>query len=336
MDWFHSLTGFREIGYADTQNKLRVEGNRLRSLVNDRSYQIGALSMPSLGELRQRVGNLQIPAGRLRAEVVQGDVRQLHRDRENRGALFQVASQFNLLEMTGPGVTPEDGVTIYQHDRTQGPACAMEAGAATIYRNYLVPIGDDLGQTKDRQLDGLADIGSSLSDRLVMPVDRLWELRNGYALSSARGLHTIDDYLSAASGRDVDSLRDLLRIGLHRDVEVTTVNGGGQIVSQAFCSALPVSYSDIHSDGWERFARLVLEGAYEATLLCAAANAGKGGTGKVFLTLLGGGAFGNQSDWILDALDRAMWRTSNLPLDVKVVSYGRPSGALEAVTAKFS
>ena len=48
---------------------------------------------------------------------------------ENAGALFQVASQLNLLEMTGPEVTPEDGVTIYQDDRTQGPACAIAAGA---------------------------------------------------------------------------------------------------------------------------------------------------------------------------------------------------------------
>ena len=47
---------------------------------------------------------------------------------ENRGALFQVASQFNMLEMVGPRVTPEEGVTRYEHDRTQGPACAMAAG----------------------------------------------------------------------------------------------------------------------------------------------------------------------------------------------------------------
>jgi len=37
-------------------------------------------------------------------------------------APFQVASQFNLLEMTGPSVTPEHGVARYAHDPTQGPA----------------------------------------------------------------------------------------------------------------------------------------------------------------------------------------------------------------------
>ena len=39
-------------------------------------------------------------------------------------------------------MTPEDGVTRYKDDPTQGPACAIAAGAATIYRNYFVPIGD--------------------------------------------------------------------------------------------------------------------------------------------------------------------------------------------------
>lgn len=38
----------------------------------------------------------------------------------------------------------------------------MAAGAGTIYRNYLVPTGDQVGQTKDCQLDGLADLGHAL------------------------------------------------------------------------------------------------------------------------------------------------------------------------------
>jgi hypothetical protein len=57
------------------------------------------------------------------------DVRALHQDDTFKGALFQIAWQFNLLEMIGPDVSPEHGVTRYQHDRTQGPACAIAAGA---------------------------------------------------------------------------------------------------------------------------------------------------------------------------------------------------------------
>jgi hypothetical protein len=76
----------------------------------------------------------------LKTSIVQGDLRWLHRLPGLGGALFQVAPQFNALEMTGPGVTPEDGVTRYQCDHTQGPACAIAAGAATIYRNYFVAL----------------------------------------------------------------------------------------------------------------------------------------------------------------------------------------------------
>ena len=52
--------------------------------------------------------------------------------------------------MISPNLTPEDGVTCYQNDRTQGPACAIAAGAATIYRNYFVPLSEDFGQTSAR------------------------------------------------------------------------------------------------------------------------------------------------------------------------------------------
>ncbi len=166
MDWFEILTGFRETDYDDTRAKLKVEGSRLRSLINGKSYGIGELELVSLQTLRERVKSAGGLPGRLKVSVVTGDVRQMHQSPENAGALFQVASQFNLLEMVSPTVTPEHGVTRYQHDRTQGPACAIAAGAATIYRNYFVPVGGSYGQTTDRQFDGLADLGDGSERRL--------------------------------------------------------------------------------------------------------------------------------------------------------------------------
>ena len=49
-------------------------------------------------------------------------------------------------------------------------------------------------------------------------------------------------------------------------------------MSQALCSALPVSYSNIPSERWKSFAVLVLEGAYEATLRAAVINARHSGS----------------------------------------------------------
>ena len=77
------------------------------------------------------------------SEVV-GDVRALHLDPQNGGALFQAASQFNLLEMTGPSLTPEQGVGIYENDQTQDPACAIACGGGAIFRNYFAPSTDKL------------------------------------------------------------------------------------------------------------------------------------------------------------------------------------------------
>ncbi len=112
MDWFEQLTGFREGNYADTRAKLKLEGHELQSLVNGRSYGIGELELVSLQSLRERVMSLGNPAGRLKLTAVSGDVRRMHHLPANAGALFQVASQFNLLEMTGPGVAPEVSPTI--------------------------------------------------------------------------------------------------------------------------------------------------------------------------------------------------------------------------------
>ena len=214
------------------------------------------------------------------------DVRELHADDDSKGALFQVASQFNLLEMVGPDVTPEHGVTRYQSDATQGPACAIAAGAGTIYRNYFVPVGSQQGQRAHNQIDCLVDLARALggSDQ------KLWQMRNGYALCTRQGLSFVDERLRCLDDARIDELRGWLRVGLHWDVDVTDIAEPGHRVSQAYCSALPVAYSGIPAQRWALFAELVLEAAYEATMLAALINREKSGVDRVYLTSLGGGA----------------------------------------------
>ena len=334
MDWFEALTGFPEGDYAETQARLSVVDGRLRSDATRRSYGVGTLELPSLAKLRARAHAIVLP-GRLRLSIVQGDVRNMHRLPENRDALFQVASQFNMLEMVHEGITPEDGVTGYAQDGTQGPACAMAAGAATIFRNYLVPLDGAFGQTADRQLDGLADLGRELAGRLDTTVSALWRMQNGYALATAAGLAAIGAWLTKADDAARDALRGLLRIGVHWDVEVTDGRAPGPLVTQAFCSALPVAYSDVPAAAWAPFARLLLEAAYEATLLTGVLNAARGGSRRVLLTRLGGGAFGNADAWIDEALLRACQLIADADLDVQVVSYRLPSPRLLALVDHF-
>ena len=177
-DWFARLTGFPEDTYEATRGLLTVEDDQLVSTVSGSRHGIGSLSLPTLARLRD---GTEFPRPqRTTVRCVTGEARAMHADPELEGALFQVASQFNLLEMTGPNLTPEDGVTRYASDRTQGPACAVAAGAATIYRNYFAPVGDESGQTRNRQINTLAYVGGALSAKLGCPVSDLWTMRNGY------------------------------------------------------------------------------------------------------------------------------------------------------------
>ena len=131
-------------------------------------------------------------------------------DKSNDGALFQVASQFNLLEMMSESVTPEQGVGIYENDRTQGPACAISCGAGTIYRNYFANVNGQIGQSARNQIDCIADIGIALNNS----GNRLWKMKNGYALASHNGLVEISKRLRGSTEKELDELRQLLRIGI--------------------------------------------------------------------------------------------------------------------------
>jgi hypothetical protein len=304
--WFEALMGFSEHSPEQVRSLVEVDGEFLRSRVNGRRVRFGQLTTPSLTELRRDAP----PAGSMAARVseVVGDVRALHAAPENTGALFQAASQFNLLEMASPSVVPEAGVGIYEHDGTQGPACAVACGGGTIYRNYLAPVGNGLGQTAERQIDCLADLGTELGDPLP------WVMTNGYALATAEGLARVNAELRSASEERLDALRGALRIGVQHDVEVIDA---GHSVTQVYGSALPVAYGGPPAPAWERLARLVLEASYEATVLVARILRIE----RIFLTRLGGGVFGNDDRWINDAIVRAMDHARGL--EVRLVSFGR-------------
>ena len=203
MDWFERLTGFREESYEATRAKLRVEGGRLHSLVNGKSYGVGEFELASLQTLRERAGPPSGDmSGRLKVSVVTGDVRQMHQASECAGALIQVASQFNVLEMTGPACRRRKGSPDTSMTAPKVRHARSRPGAATIYRNYFVPVAGDVGQTATRQIDGLAGIGEALSGALGRSVETLWQMRNGYALCHQTGLESISAYL-AKLGRTI-------------------------------------------------------------------------------------------------------------------------------------
>jgi len=323
--WFQALTGFRENEVDDVAAQFVIDGEYITSTANGCRMRVGTFETPTLGELRQRAADVAHP-GTLRLGETVANVQSLHLDPDNRGACFQVASQFNTLEMVSPNVTPEHGIDGYANDPTQGPACAIACGAGTIHRNYLVAIDDQVGQTATRQINCLEDVAAALGADVAM--------RNGYALPPEDELRRISEMLTHIDAEELDAVRSLLRVGLQHDTEVT-LEDAGHTVTQAYCSALPVAYSNHAADLWEPFARLVLDAAYEATLAAAVVNRASTGNRLAFLTLLGGGVFGNPSQWIIDAIRRATGIYAAADLDVRIVSYGQPNQTVrELITTR--
>lgn len=250
-------------------------------------------------------------------------VTSLINDTANNGAVFQVASQFNCLEMVGPSVRPEDGITRYILDGTQGPACAISCSSALFYRNYLY---NGKGQLKDQQINLLQEIEKLVDNKKF----NYWKIQNGYCLTNNAENATILNKKIFQEEEFRIKIKEKLMVGINWDTEVNrkknnSASIANQRICQVFCSTMALSY-DKHKfhlkELWEPFCKLLLEGMYEATLSVASILAHlRKKRVKVFLTAIGGGVFGNPKNWIADAIKKSLKKHSNEPLDVFMVHY---------------
>ena len=321
--WFEKLTGFTEKSPEFVKENLMIDGNDFISKINNERFSFGELEIPTLIQLKNKSPKLESYQGEVQVSEIVANVEELHCNTENSDALFQAASQFNLLEMVSPIITPEQGIDRYEFDNTQGPVCAIACGAGTIYRNYFVDLGNQLGQTAINQIDCLELVGEELENEKL----NLWKMRNGYALASQEGLLAINKKISGLNYEERENLKEKLKVGIQWNTEVTKSTTRHK-VSQIYCSALPVAYCQTESIYWEYFARVILEATYEATLYSALINLEKNKSNIVYLTLVGGGAFGNDEHWILESIQKAIRKFKHTPLNIKIVSYGRSNSKL--------
>src|SRR3569832_1339531 len=119
MTWFETITGFPEESPQQVRENITVDGQTLTLHGNGKVLVYGQLETPTLVELRERVQASGHKRGKISVREVVANVRHLHTNVSKAGSLFQGASQFNLLEMVSPNVTPERGVGLYEQDRTQ-------------------------------------------------------------------------------------------------------------------------------------------------------------------------------------------------------------------------
>lgn len=336
--WFESMFGFEERQSSDRiLQYLRVKPSaesvpngalELTSTLNGKSYLVGTFSTPSLQFLRDSAKPYRTNERKqLKCfHIAVDDILETHSKKPL--ATFQVASQFNCLEFPHPRQVPEDGVTSYALDPTQGPACSLACAGATVYRNYF------LGQTKDHQINTLSGLES-----LCFPTAKseLWNVKNGYLISDQQNLMKFNAIFQDTT-TSVSELQWIpsIQVGWQNNCQVTFAKRGDPewvplaatppiLVSQVFCSAVPVNYNDprIPVDQWKNLCQLVLCGSYEATLLCAALDKYTGrGSGEVFLTFVGAGAFGNKMDWIIHAIAKALKMAADLDLSVYICHRG--------------
>lgn len=228
--WFSDLFGFEE-NVESVYENLYLEDGYLYSNMNGISCPIGTFNLVNEASLQNFLDYSGNKKGKLLYSEVTADVADLITNPNNAGATFQVASQFNCLEMVGPNVTPSDGVSIYEYDLTQGPACAIACGADTVYRNYFVNHRGNRGQ--------------------------------------------LNEHL------------------------------------------------------WEPFAKAILRTSYRLTFMCALTNKK---SNKLYLTSLGGGAFGNPREWIKEAIETTLQEFQHYDLDVYMVKYpnDKQTGMLKA------
>ena len=221
-------------------------------------------------------------------------------------------------------MTPEDGVTGYAWDKTQGPCCAIACGASTIYRNYFGL--DGTPQTSTTQIENLRDVLMHLG-----PLDGRFDVRGGYTMADDAALRALTEKVASLDEAGRDAVKRSCA-SASTDCQVTSQNWGrdqlrdtDHVVTQIFASACSVAYSGNGSGLWKAFASLVLE-AYEAALIASALNAldhpDRPHASKGFLTAVGGGVFGNASRG-----SRAPPKGSGfggLPADVRLVTYAPP------------
>ena len=341
-DYLSSLSALFSSSSGDT--KVTVQKHTLicsdaKTPQGFKEQYIGMFDRPTLAQLEQSINsnkyvkdfNQLKGVGLTFKHIATPDVALLHCDPENAGAIFQVASQFNCLEMRSDAARPNQGVTIYSYDHTQGPACAMACPAALVYRNYFVEHtknGDKHKGQCAHQIDNLEDINKMLGNMN----EEYWTMRNGYVIMKSDGATKLQELSNKIlNGVERESIIQALRVGVHWSTSVvdnenitTKKEPLDHRVCQVYASALPVAYNYSIKDKnlWAPFATCILEGSYMATLCIAALIAIKAQTRvKCYLTLIGGGAFGNKPNWIIDAIEKALKKYKDYPIDVMLVHY---------------
>lgn len=267
------------------------------------------------------------------------DIGSMQSDSRNIGATFQVASNFSTLESIHPGDIPENGISNYINDPTQGPFASISAAPGTLLRCYGAfynPTQQPImwRQTKDRQIE--------LYPHNFLKNHYLGTVTNGY-VNLKLNLAELKNYNKI----DLNKLKKEISIGFHSNVQVVfgqiigkdhvVVKNSDQIINQVFTAGVDLGtlsgsenylylYNDL-KDTVLKIAQLTLDAAYEGTIKSTFVKNGFGA--KLYLTLIGGGVFENSWSNIASAIVKNIEFIKQSGLDVTLVIYDRNNNPSE-------
>jgi len=229
------------------------------------------------------------------------DVSVLQCAKENEDCMFQAASNFNGVECISEHSSPDSPnfTTNYYFDHTQGPAASISAGSAAITRVHGAFFDahkhpKEWGQTSRRQVEMLEDVRDYFT------------VTNGYVCNTS---HTAS--LPLGDPAALKQIEGRVKVLLHANVDAMYGHFDydsidycpPQKICQTFCAAMNLAQgmsgmrNGQFPDSPEK-AKILLRAAYRGTYYGAEMY----GCKKIFLTLIGGGVFGNNQEDILEAI----------------------------------
>ncbi|KAH3764491.1 hypothetical protein Pelo_3597 [Pelomyxa schiedti] len=333
-EWFKAITGM----YEGAMRKLvdsnpcscpfldAGDGNLVVQNVKTRNlFRAGKFEPITLGTLREKLDSKTVSDALPKAPCMfeirtrdyetaskYVDVAYIQGLKENERAVFQVASNFNGVESPSESRAPDASsfTEDYISDRTQGPAASVSAAAAAIARVHAAfydPFKPPSSwrQTREKQIEFLENI------KQHFPV------RNGYVILS-------EEPTNFPGPAEQGDLLNSTKIGLHTDCQVVfggcpdwdhfTVVPSKHTVDQVFCAAMNCGQgmsgarNRKHTES-EKKRRFLLDAAYQGSYLAAAVREAP----SLFLTLIGGGVFGNPIPEICQAIFDAHMQVTRHP-----------------------
>ena len=355
-DWFQKVFEIHE-SHNNRKDKITLEksGNKNFIKTSKFKYLAGTFNTDTLENIRKEakrkaIAYLEMNKNRLPFDnkfIVYNldniEIMEEINDLVNKNACFQVASQTNCLEHPNKDVKPEDGITNYKNDHTQGPACAIAAAPGTYYRNYFVMPGNKPQTEGANQINTLYYLEKEINN---LDSKKYFSIQNGYVTINTdqrqelKNLFASPDY-QESNGNFQKKIVDKISVGIMANTEAII---GGKLnnmkfikyeprmdkkftVTQIFCSAVNLDEehggngSDPESN--DILAKAILKAQYEATLWVAVINAINTGCNAVYLTSVGGGVFKNPIEWVIESINNAILEIQKIkfPLIVYIVHH---------------